>query len=259
MTGIRSTAAELAEALAAGQTTSVAVTQDHLDRIAAVDGDVHAFLTSTPRVRSSRPRPPTRAGPPGRRSPARRRADRGQGRDGHQGPAHDVRLADPRGLGAAVRRHGRRAPPRGGPADPGQDQHGRVRDGLLHRALGLRADPQPVGPRPDPGRLRRRLGGGRGGVRGAARHRHRHRRLHPPAGRRDGHGRGEADVRRGVALRARLAGQLPRPGRPGDPHRARRGAAARGHRRPRPEGLDVHRRARCPTWSARPGAAPRAT
>ncbi|TIC87966.1 Asp-tRNA(Asn)/Glu-tRNA(Gln) amidotransferase subunit GatA [Nocardioides sp. GY 10113] len=45
---IRMTAAELADALAAGETTSVAITQAHLDRIAAVDGDasagVHAFL-----------------------------------------------------------------------------------------------------------------------------------------------------------------------------------------------------------------------
>ncbi|GAA3807345.1 Asp-tRNA(Asn)/Glu-tRNA(Gln) amidotransferase subunit GatA [Nocardioides panacisoli] len=45
---IRRTAAELAAALAAGETTSVELTQAHLDRIAAVDGDrdsgVHAFL-----------------------------------------------------------------------------------------------------------------------------------------------------------------------------------------------------------------------
>jgi len=40
----RKTAAELADALAAGETTSVELTQAHLDRIAAVDGDVHAFL-----------------------------------------------------------------------------------------------------------------------------------------------------------------------------------------------------------------------
>jgi aspartyl-tRNA(Asn)/glutamyl-tRNA(Gln) amidotransferase subunit A len=38
------TAAELAEALASGETTSVEITQAHLDRIAEVDGDVHAFL-----------------------------------------------------------------------------------------------------------------------------------------------------------------------------------------------------------------------
>lgn len=45
---ILKTAAELADALAAGETTSVEVTQAHLDRIAAVDGSaesgVHAFL-----------------------------------------------------------------------------------------------------------------------------------------------------------------------------------------------------------------------
>jgi aspartyl-tRNA(Asn)/glutamyl-tRNA(Gln) amidotransferase subunit A len=40
----RMTAAQLAESLSAGETTSVEVTQAHLDRIGAVDGDVHAFL-----------------------------------------------------------------------------------------------------------------------------------------------------------------------------------------------------------------------
>ncbi|MGH3372322.1 MAG: amidase, partial [Nocardioidaceae bacterium] len=41
---VRRTAAELADALAAGETSSVELTQAHLDRIAAVDADVHAFL-----------------------------------------------------------------------------------------------------------------------------------------------------------------------------------------------------------------------
>ncbi|MEP9381334.1 Asp-tRNA(Asn)/Glu-tRNA(Gln) amidotransferase subunit GatA [Nocardioides sp. KR10-350] len=41
---ITKTAAELADLLAAGETTSVELTRAHLDRIAAVDGDVHAFL-----------------------------------------------------------------------------------------------------------------------------------------------------------------------------------------------------------------------
>jgi len=40
----RRTAAELAEALTAGETTSVEITRAHLDRIAGVDADVHAFL-----------------------------------------------------------------------------------------------------------------------------------------------------------------------------------------------------------------------
>lgn len=41
---IRLTAADLAGRLAAGEVSSVEATQAHLDRIAAVDGDVHAFL-----------------------------------------------------------------------------------------------------------------------------------------------------------------------------------------------------------------------
>ena len=41
---IHKTAAELADALASGETTSVELTRAHLDRIDAVDGDVHAFL-----------------------------------------------------------------------------------------------------------------------------------------------------------------------------------------------------------------------
>jgi aspartyl-tRNA(Asn)/glutamyl-tRNA(Gln) amidotransferase subunit A len=41
---IRSSAAEMAAKLVAGETTSVALTQAHLDRIVAVDTDVHAFL-----------------------------------------------------------------------------------------------------------------------------------------------------------------------------------------------------------------------
>jgi aspartyl-tRNA(Asn)/glutamyl-tRNA(Gln) amidotransferase subunit A len=40
----RRTASELADALASGETTSVALTEAHLDRISAVDGAVHAFL-----------------------------------------------------------------------------------------------------------------------------------------------------------------------------------------------------------------------
>jgi aspartyl-tRNA(Asn)/glutamyl-tRNA(Gln) amidotransferase subunit A len=40
----RSTAAELADALAAGETTSVELTRAHLDRTAAVDDVVHAYL-----------------------------------------------------------------------------------------------------------------------------------------------------------------------------------------------------------------------
>ena len=41
---IRLTAADLATKLAAGEVSAVEATRAHLDRIAAVDGDVHAFL-----------------------------------------------------------------------------------------------------------------------------------------------------------------------------------------------------------------------
>ena len=223
--------------------TSVEVTQRHLDRIAEVDGQVHAFL----HVDAEGALEQAAA------SDARRA--NGQARsplDGVPIAVKDVMATKglPTTCGSRILEGW--VPPydatvvarlaRGRAADPGQDQHGRVRDGLIHRALGLRPHPQPVGPRPDPRRLRRRVGGGRGGVRGAARDRHRHGWLHPSAGCGDRHGRREADVRRGVALRAGLAGQLARPGRPRDADRARRGPAARGDRRPRPEGLDVHRR-----------------
>ncbi len=45
---IRRTAADLADALAAGETTSVELTQAHLDRIADIDGPVHAYLHVDP-------------------------------------------------------------------------------------------------------------------------------------------------------------------------------------------------------------------
>ena len=44
MSLIEKSAAELADMLAAGETTSVELTRAHLDRIAEVEGAVHAFL-----------------------------------------------------------------------------------------------------------------------------------------------------------------------------------------------------------------------
>ena len=96
--------------------------------------------------------------------------------------------------------------------------------------------------RADPGRVRRRLGGGAGRVRGAAGHRHRHRRLDPAARRGHRHGRGQADLRRHLPLRGGGDGLQPGHPRPMRPQRARRRPAARGDRRPRPARLDLDRR-----------------
>ena len=64
-----------------------------------------------------------------------------------EGVAHHLRLAHPRGLPPALHRH-RRGAPGGGGRDRGrQDEHGRVRDGLVHREQRLQADAQPLGPR----------------------------------------------------------------------------------------------------------------
>ena len=96
-----------------------------------------------------------------------------------------------------------RAAARRGRGDGRQDQPRRVRDGQLHRELRVRADAQPPRPRAGARRVERRLGGrGRGRVR-AARARLRHRRLDPPARGAVRRGRREADLRRGVPLRAR--------------------------------------------------------
>jgi aspartyl/glutamyl-tRNA(Asn/Gln) amidotransferase C subunit len=194
----RLTAVELAEKIHSREVSAVEVARAHLDRIAEVDGQVHAFLhvaedaalASAALVDESlavgTPPASPLAGVPLALKDVFTTI----------GHAHHGGLEDPRRLAPALRRHGRRAAAGGRDHHPGQDQHGRVRHGLLHRALGLRHHAQPVGPRPRARRLRRRLGGGPGRVRGAPGHRHRHRRLDPPARRVHRHGRGEAHLRR---------------------------------------------------------------
>ncbi len=142
-------------------------------------------------------------------------------------------------MAPAVRRH------RGDPAagrrggDDRQDQHGRVRHGVLHRELGVRHHPQPARHHPGPGRVVRRIGGGGGrrvrpdglGLR--------HRRLHPPAGRPVRGGGDETHLRHGVSLRPGGLRQLAGPDRPVRPLGGRRRPAVRRDRGPRPGRLDI--------------------
>ena len=80
-----------------------------------------------------------------------------------RGSADHRRVADPRGLAPALRRH-RHHPAAGGRRrHRGQDQHGRVRHGLARPRTRLRPHGQPLGHDPGAGRLvgRQRGGGGR--------------------------------------------------------------------------------------------------
>ena len=120
---------------------------------------------------------------------------------------------DPRGLSrdlilASSKTHGRRR------HTAGQDQPGRVRDGLLDRELGLRPDAQPLGHRPASRRFQRRQRGLGCGRHRAVVARHRHGRLDPPARRAVRDCRLQADLRRGQPLRPRSRSP-PRSTRPG--------------------------------------------
>ena len=61
-------------------------------------------------------------------------------------------------VSADPRRHRRRAAASRGRGDLRQDQSGRVRHGLVDRELGVRPDPQPVGPRTHARRVERDAG-----------------------------------------------------------------------------------------------------
>ena len=106
-----------------------------------------------------------------------------------------------------------------------QDQHGRVRDGLVHRELGL------PGRRATRGTRARVPGGSSGGSAAAVaageaplRARHRHRRLDPPAG---GASAASSASSRPTARVALRPGRLRLVARPGRPVRARRARRAR--------------------------------
>ena len=82
---------------------------------------------------------------------------------------------------AALRRHRGGASGRRRRRGARQDQHGRVRHGLVQRDELVRPGQEPLGPNPRPRRVLRRLRRGRRRAPVRRRHRHRYRRLHPPA------------------------------------------------------------------------------
>ena len=148
---------------------------------------------------------------------------------------YDAHVVD----GPAQRRHGARR----------QDEHGRVRDGLVERDVVLRPGAQPVEPRIRSGRQLRRLGRrGRRAAR-AGRDRHRHRRLDPPAGVAVRHLRPEAHVRRVLALRPHRVRVEPRHARHVRADRGGLRAAAERDGRTRSARFDVARRARAEDYT----------
>ena len=211
----------------------------------AVDGRVHAFLhVAADRALAAARAVDEPARPRRAARPAGRRAARAQGRLHHHGHADHLRIEDPGGLAAAVRRDRHQRLREAGVDHPRQDQHGRVRDGLLHRELRVRPVPQPVGPRagspaappaarpPRSPRIEAPLAIGTdtgGSIR------------QPARGLR--HRRGQADLRRLVPVRPGRVRVLAGHAGPAGPHRAGRRAAARGDLRARPVRLDLARRA----------------
>ncbi len=144
-----------------------------------------------------------------------RRRDRGvEGQHVHAGDPDDVLVAHPRGLEAAVRRDRGRAVAGGGRDRDRQDQPRRVRHGLVHGELGVRADAQPARHHPGARRVERwqRRRRRRRVQRRVARQRHR--RVDPPTGGAVRRGRGQADVRLRQPLRTRCICKQSRPDRP---------------------------------------------
>ena len=132
---------------------------------------------------------------------SRRRSDRRE-RQHHDARYHDHRrVTHARDIRATLRRDRRKQARIGRRRHHGEDQLRRVRDGIVHRELGVRPFTQPVEPRSHLGRIEWRLGRGRGGRHVPDCPRLRHRRIHQTAGFTLRHRRLEADLRARIALR----------------------------------------------------------
>ena len=179
----QATAHELSTRLQQGEITARQLVEAALNRIDAIDGQINAFISVDPEGAL------THADDIDQRRTGRR----GVGAfGGHSlGPqrcplrtrrAHHLWLENPRTLHRPVRRHGRRAAARRRRRLHRQDQHGRVRDGLVLRKLLFRPHLKPPRPRASAGRLQWRLSRGRSCRRNHPRPRLRHRRLSAPTG-----------------------------------------------------------------------------
>ncbi len=189
----------LRDRLAEGELSAEETTRAFLDRIAAKDRELGAFLLSLTdsaieRALSLDRLPRERARAPSWRSHRRERHHRRRGHPHHRGLAHSGRLR------LSLQRDGNRTTFRRRGGHPGKDEPRRVRDGLVHRELRVPDHEEPVEPGPGPGRLERRIGGGGCRASRASGARNRHRRLDPPARRALRRRRAEADLRPGLAI-----------------------------------------------------------
>ena len=196
------TVVQLADAVRSGATTALEVVEDHLSRIAEREGDIHAFnLVLADEARAAAAAVDARVA---------------AGQD--PGPLAGVPVAlkdnlctrgipttcssrilegwrPPYDATVVAAPGGRRR------RDHRQDEPGRVRHGVVHRELRLRADPQPARPATRRrGLVGRERGGGGRRLRGRG-VRVRHRWVDPPARRVVRRGRRQAHVRRRVPLR----------------------------------------------------------
>jgi amidase len=219
-------AAELAAKIHSREVSAVEVAQAHLDRIAAVDGAVHAFLHV--------------AGDAALASAALVDAALDAGTP-PASPLAGVPLAlkdvfttldMPTTCGSRLLENWR--PPYDATVTRRLREAGVVILGKTNMdefAMGSSTENSAYQVTRNPWDLDRIPGGSGSRFRGAAGDRHRHRRLDPSAQRGDRHRRGQTHLRRCLALRPGGVLLEPGPGWAGGSHRARRRAAARGDRR----------------------------